>query len=525
MVHIPRAADLPPEAAAEKDLLAQKLIQSLLLVPMQSHDALIGLLGFEALRRQTTWHGESRHLLNIVGEIFTGAVVSRRMAAELQDSEARFRTLFETLPNIAVQGYGPDGTIHFWNSANEKIYGYSAGEAIGRDLLELIIPPESRPAFREAIRKAVQTGKIPEASELSLIRKDGSRVSVFSSQAAVQSEGQPPEFFCLDVDLTPLKDAQRALQESEEKFKLLVKNVNDAVVILQDGYIRFHNQNARQTLGYSREGMETLPYLQHVAFRDRPQVLERSRRRLTGEVFPSTYPIGVRHRNGHCLEVEINAFLIHWQGGPAILCFARDISGKVAAARARQQAHSELETRVRERTQALAGLNRELRAEVDKHRRTEARLKAQENELSAKNSSLEELNTALKVLLRRKNEDKNELEEKVLLNIKELVEPYLFKLKSTGLTHPQATYVEMLINNLNHITSSFSQRLASPLFRLTPTEIQVANHIQQGLSTKEISALCNLSNRTIESHRKNIRRKLGLQNKKINLRTHLMGLK
>jgi DNA-binding CsgD family transcriptional regulator len=117
------------------------------------------------------------------------------------------------------------------------------------------------------------------------------------------------------------------------------------------------------------------------------------------------------------------------------------------------------------------------------------------------------------------------LEEKVLLNIKELVEPYLFKLKSTGLTQSQAAYVKMLSTNLTHITSSFSQRLASPLFQLTPTEIQVANHIQQGLSTKEISNLCNLSSRTIESHRKNIRRKLGLQNKKINLRTHLMSLK
>ena len=133
----------------------------------------------------------------------------------LRDSEDRFRTLFEKVPT-PVQGYGPDGTIHYWNRACEKSYGYKNEEAIGKNLTELIIPPEMRDFVREVIKTGSETGEMPPSEELLLMRKDGSRVPVFSSHVVLKRKGKAPELFCLDVDLTEQKRLQDRLQQAQK---------------------------------------------------------------------------------------------------------------------------------------------------------------------------------------------------------------------------------------------------------------------------------------------------------------------
>ena len=91
-------------------------------------------------------------------------------ARELRESEERFRSLLQNVSSVAVQGYNMDGTVHYWNRASERLYGYSAQEAVGRNLLELIIPPEMRTAVRAALRHMGETEQpIPaEPEEASL---------------------------------------------------------------------------------------------------------------------------------------------------------------------------------------------------------------------------------------------------------------------------------------------------------------------------------------------------------------------
>lgn len=160
-----------------------------------------------------------------------------------------------------------------------------------------------------------------------------------------------------------------------------------------------------------------------------------------------------------------------------------------------QEAHDMLEQRVEERTQ----------------------------ELRLKSESLEEMNTALKVLLKKREEDKNELEEKVIYNVKEMVQPFLEKLGRTRLDDRQRTFLEILKSNLDDIVSPFAKKLSTRYLNLTPSEIQIANLVKHGKTTKEIADLLSLSTRTIESHRDSIRKKLGIKNQKANLRTHLMS--
>ncbi|MFH1624101.1 MAG: LuxR C-terminal-related transcriptional regulator, partial [Pseudomonadota bacterium] len=163
-------------------------------------------------------------------------------------------------------------------------------------------------------------------------------------------------------------------------------------------------------------------------------------------------------------------------------------------------------------------------SDISENKKAEQALREREADLQIKTKSLEEVNTALKVLLKRRDEDKTEIEEKILINVKELVVPYLEKLKKSRLNADQLTYTHILESNLNNITSSFSQKLSSKYLGLTPTEIQVANLVKEGRTTKQIGELMNLSTRTIEFHRKHIRSKIGINNRKANLRSHLLSL-
>ena len=162
--------------------------------------------------------------------------------------------------------------------------------------------------------------------------------------------------------------------------------------------------------------------------------------------------------------------------------------------------------------------------DISTHKQAEEALRQREAALEIRTSELEEANIALRVLLKRRDADKGELEEKVSLNVKELVVPFAEKLKKSGLDAKQMAYLSILESNLNDIVSPFLYTLSSKYSGLTPTEIQTAHLVKDGKTTKEIAGLLNVSPLTIESRRKDIRRKMGIKNRKANLRSHLLSM-
>ncbi len=156
--------------------------------------------------------------------------------------------------------------------------------------------------------------------------------------------------------------------------------------------------------------------------------------------------------------------------------------------------------------------------------RLEELVESRTEELARKTKNLEEVNVALTVLLRKRDHDKKELEEQVLTNVKILINPYLEKLKRSNLAVRQLGYLDILEKNLNNIISPFLNRLSVKHLGYTPTEIQVANMIKDGMTSKDIAEIMNLSPETVNNHRKHIRKKSGISNKKVNLRTALLSL-
>jgi len=138
--------------------------------------------------------------------------------------------------------------------------------------------------------------------------------------------------------------------------------------------------------------------------------------------------------------------------------------------------------------------------------------------------SLEELNTAMKVLLEKRKEDKTDLEDNVLTNVAELIAPYFDKMKKTKLDDHQKMILSILESNLDEIISPFTRKISIKHLNLTPTEIRIANLIRYGSPTKKIAEIMNISPRTVDTHRKNIRRKVGLGKKRANLRSFLLSM-
>jgi DNA-binding CsgD family transcriptional regulator len=137
---------------------------------------------------------------------------------------------------------------------------------------------------------------------------------------------------------------------------------------------------------------------------------------------------------------------------------------------------------------------------------------------------LEEANIALKVLLKERENERHALEEKVVCNINELTRPHLEKLAAGNLNQRQQSLLDTIKSSLDDIASPLSRRFIIESSHLTPAESQVANFIRQGKTTKEIADLMRVATSTVDFHRLNIRRRLGLTNKRVNLQSHLKSL-
>jgi DNA-binding CsgD family transcriptional regulator len=154
----------------------------------------------------------------------------------------------------------------------------------------------------------------------------------------------------------------------------------------------------------------------------------------------------------------------------------------------------------------------------------EESIRIREQELEEKTRRLEETNTALKVILRQREEDKQLLEERMLRNVKELVKPYVDRLKNSNLKPAGRELVDIIDRSLEDLASPLLQRLSAAKLFLTPQEVQVAQLVKDGKSSKEIAGILNVSVTTVSFHRKNLRKKLGLGNRQTNLRTYLLSM-
>ncbi|MBK6980495.1 MAG: PAS domain S-box protein [Betaproteobacteria bacterium] len=324
-------------------------------------------------RRLVRWsntliHADGR----IVGATSLGEDVTVRREAEeaLRESEARFRSLIDGVPSIPVQGYGRDRRVVFWNAASERLYGFTAAEAAGRRLEDLLFPVEARDAIVTACDAWLEGGPAVPAGEFRLVRKDGTTVEVFTSPVIVPNIRGEPEIYCIDVDLTELHRAQAALREGEERFRSVVAGLSEGVMLFDlEGRLLLCNDAAERMLGAPAEAMLGSEVLSADwtwdAMREDGSPFPVEEMPLTVAVrsgdFRSNVVMGIAPMGRRRIWIEVSARKIPGPGGAgAVLVSFSDVTKRHAAEQEVRSMNLVLERRVAARTAELETANREL---------------------------------------------------------------------------------------------------------------------------------------------------------------------
>ena len=422
------------------------------------------------------------------GVIFTALDTTERKLGEqaLRESEEKYRRLVESsIDGIAIV----QGTeIKFANQALLDMYGASkAEEVIGHNFTEFVSHEHRDLLVQRGLDR--ERGKdVPNRYEFKALRQDETEFDAEISVNPIPYQGKPARQAVLR-DVTARKRGEKYLRESEQKYRLLVENLPSVVYKgYKDWSVDFVDEKIEVLTGYRMKEFNSrrMKWCDLLVGED-----------LTGarETFIKALKTDKSYVREYRIKTKSEDIL--WiQERAMILC---DEKGEI---------------------DYVSGVF----FDVTEQKRAQEALRKSEAELLKKSRHLEEVNVALNILLKRREEDKKDFEENILANVKELVLPYVEKLKNSRLHSDQMTLVGILESNMKEIFSPFVTKLSSRFLSLTPTEIKVASLIKDGKTSKEIAALLLASENTIRSHRFHIRSKLDLKKKKINLRSYLRSI-
>jgi PAS domain S-box-containing protein len=434
----------------------------------------------------------------------------------LAGAEHPYRVMVETMSEGAVT-LTSDGTIFYCNQRFADIVKGSLEKVIGSSIYQYTSSRDLK--IIEALVARGLTGK--RKVELNLQTGGEEFAPVLLSVCPLRLVNMPGAVSMVVADLTEQKRNEEILAEQKLTTQILYQTNELLILCDYQGRIIRASESANRLLGQS-------PLFQ--AF---------------DKAFQLHYPDGtpfllmfaISDKFHHPVEVtskygdEVFFFLLsanHFitdKGIIGIVVVMVDIGEQKKFAVALQKAYNEVEARVVERTAEIAKANMELEREVAVRKRAEASLKSKAMALEEQAVHIKEANTALKVLLKHREADRVELEEKVLLNINKLIIPYLDKLKERKMDAKQKAYMEILESNLKEIVSPLARSLSSKMLVLSPTELDVANLVYQGKTTKQIAETMNMAESTVDFHRNNIRTKLGVKKKKIGLHKYLSSIK
>jgi len=265
-------------------------------------------------------HGE------VIGAIEVIRDITERMRSEeaLQKSERLYRSLFENT-GTATFVAEDDFTISQVNAKCEELSGYSREEIEGRmKTTDFVAPEDFEQAINYHLARRDPSDETPSEYEFNIRNRQGDVKTVFIQTGIIPETKQS---IASIIDITPRKKAEQALQESQEKYRLLFENANDAIFIAQDGIIKFPNPRVSELVGYSAGELAQKPFADIVHPADRDMVLIRHQKRLAGDRdIPGAYSHRVVNKVGDTLLVELSSVQITWEGQPATLNFMRDIT-------------------------------------------------------------------------------------------------------------------------------------------------------------------------------------------------------
>jgi len=256
--------------------------------------------------------------------------ISEEQAREerISDIEHSLQWVFNQIPSACIC-YNKDGIILRFNTEAEKLYGYTAAEAIGKPVYEVIAPPEEKESSLKIIREVFK-GRSFRGIEWTDRKKDGGRVTVVSNLFPIKDPSDNV-LMCVtsNIDISKMKEAEEALRVSEEKYRTLIENIQDGAFVIQDGLLIFVNEAFARMAGYEVRELEGNEFVNLVAPDDREFVVERYTARLRGEDVPSEYEFDLLHKDGETvISVNMNVGMIEYRDGIASIGTVKDITSQ-----------------------------------------------------------------------------------------------------------------------------------------------------------------------------------------------------
>ena len=260
---------------------------------------------------------------NLIRTAVTDIHARKQAEDALRESEKRYRRIVETMQ----EGLGVADPNYRFTYVNERfceMLGYLRDEILGRRLIDFV-HDDSKALMKDQMARRQQG----EETRFELVwqTKDGNKIHTLAHPKGIFDEaGCFTGSIGILTDISYLKETEEALRLSEEKYRFLVENASDAILIVQDWQIKFSNQKAKQIGNVLGVELDRVPFTNYIHPDDRDLVLERHKRRIKGEKQPANYAFRLVGHDDQEIWIELNAVQINWEGKPATLSFLRDIT-------------------------------------------------------------------------------------------------------------------------------------------------------------------------------------------------------
>ena len=418
----------------------------------------------------------------------------------------------------------PKGDLLFVNRAFAAMHGYTPQELVGKHL-SIFHTPEQMPSVEKANRQIKKTGKF--SGEIWHARSDGTVFPTLMQNSILRDDtGKTIGLIRTLRDISDIRQVEEQCRENEQRFRDVAENAMEWIWEVDAGgkYI-YASPAVKKILGYRPEEVCRKRFYD-LFHPDEREKLKESALEFFARKKPFRKFINRNaHKNGKTVWLSTSGVplidekgdLLGYRGADA------DITERVRAEGELEKYRRRLEKMVEERTAGLTRANVNLRREINRRKVMEKTLRDSDKKLREQKKALEQKNIALGEILERIEADKDKLKDDILNNVNNLALPVVRKLKREGLMRGKK-YVDLLERNLKELASSFGRKLLDPRLKFSPREIEICDMIKSGLTSKEISGLLRISIKTVERHRFNIRKKLGIAHKKINLTSYIQSL-